>query len=170
AADINSDGKADLIAINGLSTWVMLSTGSGFSAPQLWSSTNFQGSVTTLAGDINGDGKADLIAVDAVDGANNWAMTSTGTSFSPPFQVSNRATTGFGLWPTSTTDPNGQTMTITYDALGRQVAQSLPGETSGLATNSTTYTIWCSGTNSQSPCAEVDKTQRLNRATTATYR
>src|SRR5262249_7276007 len=34
----------------------------------------------------------------------------------------------------------------------------------------TAYTVWCSGTGAQSPCVEVDKTQRLNATTTATSR
>jgi RHS repeat-associated protein len=38
------------------------------------------------------------------------------------------------------------------------------------ATLATTYTIWCSGTTAQTPCIEVDKTQRLNGTTTTTSR
>jgi RHS repeat-associated protein len=35
---------------------------------------------------------------------------------------------GFGLWPLTATDANGQTTRLTYDALGRQTSQTLPGE------------------------------------------
>jgi RHS repeat-associated protein len=77
---------------------------------------------------------------------------------------------GFGLWPTSSIDVNGRTNSTAYDALGRVTAQTLPGESSGLSTQTTAYTIWCSGTAAQSPCVEVDKTQRLNSTTTATSR
>jgi YD repeat-containing protein len=80
------------------------------------------------------------------------------------------ATAGYGLWPTSTTDANGQTTSVGYDALGRTIAQTLPRETAGLATTSTAYTVWCAGIGAQSPWVEVDKTQRLNATTTATYR
>jgi surface antigen len=61
------------------STFVMLSTGSGFSAPQEWSGTPFYGSKATLMGDVNGDGKADLIAVNEI---GSFVMLSTGSSFS----------------------------------------------------------------------------------------
>jgi hypothetical protein len=32
------------------------------------------------------------------------------------------------------------------------------------------YTVWCSGTGAQTPCAEIDQTQRLNSTTTVTNR
>lgn len=78
-------------------------------------------------------------------------------------------TYGFGLWPASTTDANGQTTSMTYDALGRPTSEVLPGEQSGLS-ETTTYTVWCSATGPQAPCSEVDKTQRLNDGQTATTR
>jgi RHS repeat-associated protein len=77
---------------------------------------------------------------------------------------------GFGLWPTSTTDANGQATTTTYDPLGRPTSTTLPGETSGLTTTTTSYTAWCAGTSAQLPCLEVDTTQRLDSATTTTTR
>jgi RHS repeat-associated protein len=40
----------------------------------------------------------------------------------------------------------------------------------GQTTLATGYTVWCSGPGAQSPCVEVDKTQRLNNTTTATSR
>src|SRR5205807_4968733 len=73
---------------------------------------------------------------------------------------------GFGLWPISTTDANGQATAFTYDALGRETSQTLPGEAAGLTTLGSGYTFWCSGTGAQSPCLEVDRTQRLNSTTT----
>jgi hypothetical protein len=60
---------------------VMLSTGSGFSAPQEWSGTPFYGSKATLAGDVNGDGKTDLIAVNEI---GTFVMPSTDSGFSAP--------------------------------------------------------------------------------------
>jgi RHS repeat-associated protein len=80
------------------------------------------------------------------------------------------ASGGFGLWPTSATDVNGQTTTATYDALGRMTSQTLPGETTGLTTASRTYTDFCGATGAQSPCVEIDSTQRLNSTTTVTSR
>jgi RHS repeat-associated protein len=80
------------------------------------------------------------------------------------------ATGGFGLWPISATDANGQTTTFTYDALGRPTGSTEPGEAAGLTTTVAAYTVWCSGTAAQSPCLEVDRTQRLNGTTTVTAR
>jgi RHS repeat-associated protein len=90
------------------------------------------------------------------------------TTFQSP--AAGTATGGFGLWPIGTTDPNGQTTTFTYDALGRSTGSALPGEGAGLTTTSAAYTVWCSGTAAQSPCLEVDHTQRLNGSTTVTSR
>jgi len=80
-ADVNGDGRSDVIAENGYSTWVMLSTGSSFAAPADWYEGTFQGSVANLVADINGDGKADLIAE---NGSSTWVMLSTGSSFAGP--------------------------------------------------------------------------------------
>jgi hypothetical protein len=87
AGDVNGDGKADLIAVNysavagSGSTWVMTSTGTGFTPPQLWASLAFNGSSAILAADVSGDGKTDLIAVNS---GNTWVMTSNGASFNAP--------------------------------------------------------------------------------------
>src|SRR5690348_6648654 len=62
---------------------------------------------------------------------------------------------GFGLWPTSDIDFNGQTTTYTYDALGRMTSTTLPGETAGLSTKSWSYTVWCAATGPQAPCVEI---------------
>ena len=87
--DVNGDGKADLVAVNDGSTWVMLSTGSGFGAPTQWSSTPFFGTKATLVGDVNGDGKADLIAVN--DGST-WVMLSTALAVKQTLGVANTST------------------------------------------------------------------------------
>lgn len=79
--DVNGDGKADLVAQNGDSIWVKLSTGTSFGAGSQWGTGAFSGSVANLAGDVNGDGKADLIAQ---NGDNVWVRTSTGYSFNAP--------------------------------------------------------------------------------------
>jgi RHS repeat-associated protein len=84
--------------------------------------------------------------------------------------ASGTAAGGFGLWPISTTDVNSQVTSFTYDPLGRQASVTLPAETAGLTTGTMTYTVWCSGVAAQSPCAEIDRTQRLNSTTTVTYR
>jgi RHS repeat-associated protein len=77
---------------------------------------------------------------------------------------------GFGFWPTSTTDPNGQTTAYGYDALGRPTSTTLPGEGTGLTTTSTVYTVWCTDTGAQAPCVEIDTVQRLDGTHTVTSR
>jgi RHS repeat-associated protein len=90
----------------------------------------------------------------------------TNTNYQAP--ASATAAGGFGLWPVSTSDVNSQSTAYAYDFLGRQTGLTLPGETSGI-TVATSYTVWCTGTGAQAPCAEVDRTQRLNKTTPATY-
>jgi RHS repeat-associated protein len=106
---------------------------------------------------------------DALTTATSNALNQhSAISYQPP--TAGTATGGFGLWPISTTDPNGQTATSTYDALGRPTGATLPGEGAGLTTSGTSYTVWCSGPAAQSPCLEVDHTQRLNGTATVTSR
>jgi hypothetical protein len=102
AGTVDGDGKADLVAVNDTSTWVMHSTGTGFSAPQQWSSTAFYGTKATLVADVNGDGKADLVAV---NDTSTWVMHTTGTGFSAPQQWS--STAFYGTKATLVADVNG---------------------------------------------------------------
>lgn len=80
-ADYDGDGNADEAMVGAGGASVGLSNGSAFTAPQLWSSLPFYGTVTTLAGDVTGDGKADLVAVNA---GHTFVMVSTGTGFAAP--------------------------------------------------------------------------------------
>ncbi|MFI5286388.1 MAG: VCBS repeat-containing protein [Candidatus Dormiibacterota bacterium] len=80
-ADVSGDGKADLVAVNSGSTFVMTSTGPGFAAPTGWSGTPFYGQQATLDGDVTGDRKADLIAINST---NAFVAPSTGTAWSAP--------------------------------------------------------------------------------------
>jgi hypothetical protein len=100
--NVNGDGKADLVAINDTSTFVMLSTGTGFAAPQQWSNTAFYGTKATLVADVNGDGKADLVAI---NDTSTFVMLSTGTGFAAPQQWSNTAF--YGTKATLVADVNG---------------------------------------------------------------
>jgi RHS repeat-associated protein len=100
--------------------------------------------------------------------ANALNQASTSTYQAP---ASANGSGGFGLWPISSTDANGQITSYTYDRLGRQTSVTLPLETTGLSTQTMAYTVWCvtNGT-PPSPCAEIDSTQRLNSTTTITNR
>ncbi len=76
---------------------------------------------------------------------------------------------GYGLWPSGVTDANGQTTSATYDALGRTISTTLPGETSGETTTSTSYSFSaCPATGASAPCYVVDRSQRLDSSTTVT--
>ena len=83
-ADLNADGKADLILQGWDNTfWVSLSTGTGFTLPALWmdhGGSFVQGQAQYA--DVNNDGKADLI----FRGMNYtfWVNLSTGNSFASP--------------------------------------------------------------------------------------
>ncbi len=80
AADVNGDGKADLVTCKNNEYKVATSNGSSLNAPTTWSTWGC-GPLTRLA-DVNGDGKADLL----VPGVNNtWAVAiSSGTGFNAP--------------------------------------------------------------------------------------
>lgn len=58
-ADVNGDGRADLVGGGFGTAYVRLSNGNGFAAAQSWGSG--WGVDATLLGDVNGDGKADLV-------------------------------------------------------------------------------------------------------------
>ncbi|MCL2417388.1 MAG: FG-GAP-like repeat-containing protein [Bacteroidales bacterium] len=73
-ADVNGDGMADIIAFDGTSVRVSLSTGTGFAPEQNWTPTstywgstqprwNNENNFRTMA-DVNGDGLPDLIGFD----------------------------------------------------------------------------------------------------------
>ena len=82
-ADVTGDARADMVALNSTSAWVMNSTGTVFGPPVQWSNSPFYGQIATLWGDVSGDGKADLIAINNL---SIWVEQSTGVAFSAPAQ------------------------------------------------------------------------------------
>lgn len=109
------------------------------------------------------DGTFETLLLSTADAMNQAESTGYGNATAPGLG-------GFGLWPTSTTDKNGQVTSYGYDALGRMTSETLPGEGTGLTTKSWVYTAWCATTGAQAPCVELDETQRLDSATTVTTR
>jgi hypothetical protein len=81
AEDVTGDADADLIDVYPNATYVRVSTGSGFSAPEVWSNQPFYGTKATLAAGVDADNWGDLVAM---DDDSIWAMHSTGTAFGTP--------------------------------------------------------------------------------------
>lgn len=115
-ADVNGDGKADIVGFGDDAVYVSLSTGASFGSVQTWT-TNFTYNVGSwrverhprILADVNGDGKADIVGFgeDAV-----YVSLSTGTSFAPLEIWTNNFTYIVGEWrvekhPRIVADVNG---------------------------------------------------------------
>jgi len=116
-ADVNGDGKADVIGFGGRGAIVALSDGTKFVGNGYWSSQfgvsdgwSGQNLYPRTSADVNGDGKADLIGFKA-DGV--YVALSTGSSFGSATRwIANFATkaggwSSYDLYPRVVTDVNG---------------------------------------------------------------
>lgn len=140
-ADVNGDGRADVVGFGAAGAYVALSTGSGFAAPALWI-RNFGASAQAggwtsfdsyprLLGDFDGDGRADIAAFGAM---GTYVALSTGASFGAPvlwirnFGTSPQAGgwTSFNAYPRAVADANGdgRADVVGFGALGAYVALS----------------------------------------------
>lgn len=101
AADVDGDGKADLIAWNNGTIDVRKAAAGTFEALVRWSTETFSGA-RNLSGDFNGDGKADLVAW---DNAAIRVKFSDGATFGSSTPLSSEAF--FGTVNNVTGDVNG---------------------------------------------------------------
>ncbi len=104
-ADVNGDGKADVVGFGGGKVFVALSQGTTFSDPVIWLDHYFtplngwkvSEHVRTVA-DVNGDGKADIVGF---GGAGVDVALSDGAKFSAPELLVKNFAIGAGAWDVS---------------------------------------------------------------------
>jgi len=89
--DVNGDGRADYLYFDTFGDgelWVSLSTGPGFTPPEMWLRHGPSTPDQIQYVDVNGDGRADALYFDALRTRSVWVSISTGSGFSAPFQWS----------------------------------------------------------------------------------
>jgi hypothetical protein len=113
-ADVNGDGKDDVVGFNNQGVYVSLSTGARFGSPALWirdfGSWTSQDRYPRFLADVNGDGKADIVGL---GGAGVYVSLSTGARFNPPvlwlrnFGYQAGGWTSQNVYPRALSDVNG---------------------------------------------------------------
>lgn len=89
-ADVNGDGRADVVGFGGNGTYVSLATGAGFGPVNLWTASyGYDRGWRTNAhlrylADVNGDNKADVVAFGF---SGTYVSLSDGSSFAAPVRV-----------------------------------------------------------------------------------
>jgi hypothetical protein len=85
-ADVNNDGRADIVGFGGSGVWVSLSTGIAFAARTMWiDDFNYNAGWRMtdhprMMADVNNDGQADIVGF---GGSGVWVSLSTGAVFAP---------------------------------------------------------------------------------------
>src|SRR5688572_943619 len=83
-ADVNGDGRADAVYFDTLRSrgvWVSRSTGTSFSAGELWLQHGDSAPDQIQYADVNGDGRADALYFDSARSKSVWLSLSSGTTF-----------------------------------------------------------------------------------------
>lgn len=118
-ADVNGDGKDDVVGFGDVAVWVSLSNGTGFDAPQNWvnefgSDKGWQMKDSWRSvGDFNGDGMVDVVGWtydDLTIGMSDGSKFSTANSNKWPIQLLSKDLTdpnSQGQHPLEATDVNG---------------------------------------------------------------
>jgi hypothetical protein len=117
-ADVNGDGRADVVGFAASGVYVSLSTGTGFDSPTRWiagygyaaGGWTSQDKYPRFLADVNGDGRADVVGFAA---SGVYVSLSTGTSFGTPtrwiasYGYSTGGWTSQDLYPRMLADVNG---------------------------------------------------------------
>jgi len=101
-ADVNADGRDDIVGFGDGGTYVSLSTGSSFTTPSLWvadygyTAGGWRNEYhPRMLSDVNGDGRDDVVGF---GNGGAYVSLSTGSSFSSPVQWSNNYGYNAGGW------------------------------------------------------------------------
>jgi hypothetical protein len=137
--DVDGDGKADALYFDTLRSsgiWVSLSTGSAFTAPEMWLQHGPSTSDQIQYADVNGDGKADALYFDTFRSGGVWVSLSTGSGFAAPEMWAHYASSAPAQIKYLDIDGDGKADALHFDS-GGAVRVGL-----STGTGFTTPTIW----------------------------
>ena len=169
AADINGDGKPDLIITNFndnnvsvlLNTTAAAATTASFSAQQTFSTGSGSGPISVVAADVNGDGKLDLIVANQTGNTVAVLLNTTAVDATAP-SFATEQTFPAGMFPESVAvadiNDDGKPDLLVANALDNTVSVLLNTTATGAATASfATQQAFATGTFPESvTAADID--------------